>query len=150
MKKLESAQIASLIANIGVIGGILLLAYELGQNNELMEAEARLNRTQMAVGAWRFTAENPELTELRAREKRGEQLTPAQTRQIDAAVMAIFVIIEWTFHELPIDSPELRQVREVQRYNFANSPEYRRVWEARNASFDPEFAHWMDANVVNQ
>lgn len=150
MKRLDSAQIATLIANAGVIGGILLLAYELGQNNELMEAEARLNRTQMAVSAWRFTAENPQLTELREREKRGEALASAETRQIDAAVMSIFVTIEWTFHELPRESAELRQTREVQRYNFANSPEYRRVWEARKASFDPEFVQWMEANVVNQ
>lgn len=150
MTRIEPAQLATLIANIGVIGGILLLAYELRQNNALMEAEARLNRTNMTIESWRFTAENGDLTELRELEKRGEVLSSADTRRVDAAVMAIFVVIEWTFKELPRGSSELNQVREVQRYNFANSPEYGRVWEARKKSFDPAFVRWMEDNVVDQ
>ena len=150
MKNIEPGQLAGLIANLGVILGLLFLAYELNQNNELMEAEARLNRTILAIDAWRATAENPGLTELREKEKRGETLSSAETRQIDAAVMAIFVTIEWAFGELPRDSSEVNQIREVQRHNFANSPEYNRVWQLRKNSFDPEFVHWMEANVVNQ
>ena len=37
-------QWVTLGANIGVLLGILLLAYELNQNNQLMEAEARFNQ----------------------------------------------------------------------------------------------------------
>jgi hypothetical protein len=150
MKRIEPGQIATLIANIGVILGIFFLAYEIGQNNELMEAEARLNRTVLAIDAWRATSENPELTELREKEKRGEPLNSAEIRQIDAAVMAIFVTIEWAFGELPRDSSEVNQIREVQRYNFANRPEYDRVWQLRKQSFDPEFVQWMEDKVVNQ
>lgn len=150
MKNFEPGQLAGLIANLGVILGLLFLAYELNQNNELMEAEARLNRTILAIDAWRATAENPGLTELREKEKRGEALSSAETRQIDAAVMAVFVTIEWAFGELPEDSSEVNQIREVQRHNFGNSPEYNRVWQLRKNSFDPEFVHWMEANVVNQ
>jgi len=132
------------------IGGILLLAYELRQNNDLMEAEARLNRTNMAIDAWRFGAENAELFELREAEKRGEELSSAETRRIDATIMAIFVLIEWTFNELPRNSSELNQVREVQRHNFANHPEYVRVWESRKKSFDPAFVQWIEDTVINQ
>ena len=149
MNKIEPGQLASLIANIGVILGILFLAYELNQNNELMEAEARLNRTILTIDAWRATSENPSLTELREKEKLGEPLTLAETRQIDAAVMAVFVTIEWSFGELPRDSSEINQIREVQRHNFANSPEYNRVWQSRKSSFNPDFVQWMEGNVVN-
>ena len=150
MQRIEPGQVATLIANLGVILGIFFLAYELRQNNELMEAEARLNRTILTIDAWRSTSQNPHLAELREKEKRGEPLSSAETRQIDAAVMAIFVTIEWAFGELPRDSSEVDQIREVQRHNFANSPEYNRVWQLRKNSFDPEFVHWMEANVVNQ
>ena len=149
MKRIEPAQIVTLIANIGVIGGILLLAFELRHNNDLMEAEARLNRTSMAVDSWRFTAEIGEVTELRELEKSGGELSSADTRRIDATVMAIFLVVEWTFTELPRDSSELNQALEVQRYNFANSPEYGRVWESRKKSFDPVFVQWMEDNVVS-
>jgi len=149
MKRIEPAQIATLVANIGVIGGILLLAFELRQNNELMEAEARLNRTNMAVDAWRFTAEHGDLTEIREKEKRGEELSNAEIRRVDSLVMSLFVVGEWTFKELSIDSSEVNQLREVHLYNFRYSPEYGRVWGERKQSFDPAFVKWMEDNVVN-
>jgi hypothetical protein len=150
MKRIEPGQLMTVITNIGVLGGLLLLAFELRQNNELMEADARMNRTAMSVDAWRFFAENGDLAELRERENSGEELSNAETRRVNSAVMSVFVIVAWTFAELSEESSDLRQVREVQRYNFANSPEYRRVWEARKSTFDPAFVQWMEENVVNQ
>lgn len=118
MKKISPARLVTLIANLGVIAGILLLAFELRQNNDLMEADARQARTAMVVDAWRFTAINGDLTELRERERNGEDLTGDETRRIDAAVMSVYVLVEWTFDELGADSEQMRQVREVQRHNF--------------------------------
>lgn len=149
MKQIKLADIGTLIANIGVIGGLLLLAYEVRQNNELMEADARLNRVNMVVDAWRFTAENGDVTELREREKNGEELSGADKRRIDATVMSVFLLIEWTYREMSADPRQLEQVREVQRHNFSNAPEYRRVWDERRNSFDPDFVEWMERNVVN-
>ncbi len=114
-----------------------------------MKADARLNRVVMSIDAWRSTAENDDLAELREREKSGEELSNAERRRVDASVMSIFVIVAWTFSELPEESLGLKQVREVQRYNFANFPEYRRVWEVRKSVFDPAFIQWMEDNVVN-
>jgi hypothetical protein len=150
MKKIEPGQVASFIANIGVIGGILLLVYELRQNNDLMEAEARLNRTVIAIDTWRFIAENADLAELREKERQGKELSLADTRRIDATIMAILVALEWTFSERPEGSSERDQVIEVQRYNFANYPEFGRVWQERKAAFNPSFVQWMDENVVDR
>jgi len=150
MKKIDFGQAMSFLANIGVLIGILLLAYELRQNNDLMEAEARLNRVNMVVDAWRFTAENGDVTELREREKAGEELSGADVRRIDATIMAIFVLLEWTYRELSEESREMTQLREVQRYNFSTAPEYHRVWNERKVSFDPAFVEWMDRNVVGR
>ena len=149
MKKIDVGQIITILANIGVIGGILLLAYELRQNNELMEAEARMNRALMATNAWRFTAEHGDVTELRERFNDGDELTSTELRRIEATVMSVFVLIEWTFRELSPDSSAMNQVREVQRYNFANHPEYPKVWDTRKTSFDPAFVQWMDENVID-
>ena len=150
MKRIEPEKIVTLIASVGVIGGMLLLAYELRQNNELMEAEARLNRVNMVIDAWRFSAENGDLTELREREKAGEELSGTDVRRIDATIMAVFVMLEWTYRELSGESREMAEVRAVQRYNFSNAPEYRRVWNERKASFDPDFVEWMERNVVDR
>ena len=41
MKKLDLGQTITILANIGVIAGIVFLGLEIRQNNELMAAEAR-------------------------------------------------------------------------------------------------------------
>ncbi len=150
MIKIDLGQTFRILANIGVIGGILLLAFELQQNNELMAAEARFNRLTMVVDAWRFTAEHGDLYELRERANNNEVLSRAEQIRVDASVMAVFVMLEWTFRELSKDSPEMNQVREVQRYTFANEASTSKVWEARKNSFDPAFVQWMEQNVINR
>lgn len=149
MQKIDLSKMASILANVGVIAGIVFLAVELHQNNELMEAEARQIRTNMVIEAWRFTAEHEDLAVLRERERKGEDLDGGEIRRVDASIMAVLVMLEWTYRELSENSPEINQVREVQRYNFANHPEYQRVWDSRKDSFDPSFVQWMDKYVAN-
>lgn len=140
----EIVGIAAVVLSLGFV------AYEIRQNNELMAAEARQVRTSMVVDSWRFTAEHGELAEIRAKENSGEEITDVEQSRIDNYVMSVYVLLDWTFQELSENSPEMNQVREVQRYNFANNSGYRRVWEARKDSFRPEFVQWMDENVANQ
>ena len=139
----EIVGIAAVVISLGFV------AYEIRQNNELMAAEARQVRTGMVVDAWRFAAEHGDLADIRVREKNGEEITDVERSRIDNYVMSVFVLLDWTFQELSENSPEMNQVREVQRNNFANHPGYRRAWEARKNSFRTEFIQWMDENVAN-
>ena len=125
------------------------MAYELRQNNELMAAEARFNRVALVTDVWHFTAENGDIAELREQIRNDEDISSTGHRRVNATVMAVFVVLEWTFRELSEDSREMQQVREVQRYNFANYPEYRTVWETRKNSFHPSFVRWMEENVTH-
>ena len=150
MKKIDLGQTFHIFANIGVLGGILLLAYELKQNNQLIEAEARFNRLAMVADAWHFRAEHGDLADLRVRALKNESLNDTEIWRVESSVMAVFVLLQWTFRELPEDSPEMKQMRQVQRYNFDNDVSYKTVWETRKSSFDPAFVHWMEENVVNQ
>lgn len=149
VKKWVWKETAEIIGVVGIIGGIVFLGVELRQNNELMEAEARFNRLAMVSDAWRFSAEHGDLTDLRVRSDRGETLSETEERRVTSAIMAVFLLVEWTFRELGDGSPELNQVREVQLYNFANYSTYIRVWESRKRSFDPEFVQWLEENVVS-
>ena len=149
MKTIKFGQSITILANIGVIGGILLLVYELQQNNELMRAEARQARMNMVVDIWMFSAEHGDFAAIKERSQNGEELNGVERRRIDSQIMAVYVLLEWTYRELFADSSEMNQVRDVQLYNFANKPEYSRVWEARKKSFDPAFVQWMEENVVN-
>ena len=48
MKKIDLGRTIGILANLGVIAGIIFLGVELRQNNELMEAEARRARFEQA------------------------------------------------------------------------------------------------------
>ncbi|MGI9258056.1 MAG: hypothetical protein ACR2QQ_04415 [Gammaproteobacteria bacterium] len=148
-KNISLGQLLEVIASLGVIAGIVFLGFELRQNNDLIAAEARFNRLSMAVDSWRYNAENADLAELRERARNREEPSRVEFWRVDGSIMAIFVMLDWTFRELPVDSPEIIQVRQVQRYNFANDASFNRVWEARKDTFDPAFVQWIEENVID-
>jgi len=150
LKKIDLGQTITILANVGVIAGIIFLGVELRQNNELMAAEARFSRVMMSNEGWRSLAENGDLTELRVRAWNNEALTEAEQIRVDAAAMRVLVNMEWIYRELPADSPERNYMRDQLRSSFSRGPTTGSVWEERKAAFDPGFVQWMDENVVNE
>jgi hypothetical protein len=148
MTKFDLSQTITVLANLGVIAGIVFLAIELRQNNEFLAAQERFNRVTLVAQQFRTVAEDSNLTELRVRAARGEPLTDVEQRRIDGLMMSVFVILQWEFEALPSGSPEIANMREVQRQNFARDASYRSAWQARKAAFSPGFVQWMEANVV--
>ena len=82
MKKIDFGQTISILANVGVIAGIVFLGIELRQNNELMAAQARQasfeNNRQFAE----YLFENPDLAEILAKVEAGEETSPAEDIQL--------------------------------------------------------------------
>lgn len=149
MKKFDIGYTIQILANVGVIAGIVFLAFELRQNNEHMAAQGRFNRVSLVAQQFRTLAEDSDLTELRVQAGNGKQLSEVEQRRVDAALMATFVILQWEFEELPEDSAEIANMREVMHRNFANDATYLNIWNDRKGAFNPEFVQWMEDNVVN-
>ncbi len=59
MKKIELGQTIAILANVGVIAGILFLAIELRQNNEALGLQARLERENALRTAFTRDLDNP-------------------------------------------------------------------------------------------
>ena len=147
--KADVTQRIEILANVGVIIGIVFLVAELRQSNDMMAAQDRFNRLTLSNEGWRSLAENGDLTELRVRAANNEPLSDVEWRRVDAAVMRVLVNLDWMYRELPGDDPTINQMRQIQRNNFANDASYPRVWENRKSAFRPEFVQWMEDNVVN-
>ncbi len=140
----------TLVANVGVIAGIVFLGIELRQNNELLEAEARFNRMRMSWDGWQSLAENRDLTELTVRAINGETLAVAEQVRVDAVMMRILVGMEWLYRELPPDSPERFYMRDTLLEVFGGIGADLRVWNRRKTSFDPSFVQWVEEKVISQ
>ena len=143
MKKIDVGQTVTILANAGVIAGILLLAYELRQNNELMEAEARFNRLSLITEAQGALVDNPDLAELFVKLSNGDDLTQGEGVRLRSYFQMVFRNQEWQYREVP---ESLLSVQTWRR----NANDFRRtVWEERKAEFDPDFVQFMDENVYS-
>ena len=78
MKSSDLGKFVQTLANVGVIAGIVFLAFELRQNNELMEAEARFNRLTVSREAYNILSTNGELAEIIVKANNNESLTEVE------------------------------------------------------------------------
>ncbi len=146
MKKIDLGQTITILANIGVIGGILLLAYELRQNNNLMVAEAQFNRLSINVDQYTSRVEDAGLNELLLRAMEKEPLSPAEQARVEQFVMRALLVREWSFKVLPATEIPIERWLE----NTRALEEHRTVFERDKANLDPDFVRFMEENIVNE
>ncbi len=72
----------TLIANLGVLIGVFLVAYELQQNREAIEAQTRTAISNQAADGLSSFAENLPLLEALIKDDQGQELTPIEERLI--------------------------------------------------------------------
>ena len=151
MKKLNLGQTIGLLANLGVIAGIIFLAIELRQNNELLGAEVRSIRMENRVSLSAVLFENPEVIELLGKER--SSLSQAEQDRIRLLGIRALIMMEWNygeairgFQDLDAVTGALQAVYHRDRLNYGAPL----AWEASRESLDPQFADWFEENVVNR
>jgi uncharacterized protein (TIGR02246 family) len=150
MRKPELTQVIQILANVGVIAGIVFLAVELRQNNETLRAQVRLERAQTRTEGLTELANNPDLIRARLKDSSGAELTPEERHVIDAQWETVltrwqYVHGEWQAGLIDVeDIPVGAWKRTMSTY-----PSFYRTWQNDKAlSFRRDFAEWMDRNVV--
>lgn len=84
MKKVDLGQTVSILANLGVIAGIIFLALEIRQNNTLMTSQSRANQSAQVLAIQVDVFSNPDLSEILIKADSGESLTAAEQLRLDA------------------------------------------------------------------
>ena len=100
MKKRDLGQAVTILANIGVIAGIVFLGVELRQNNELMEAQARQTTNELGLQFALNLSQNPSLAAILAKVGRDEPLTDAEDIQLYGIGLYVLRAFERTYHEM--------------------------------------------------
>ena len=144
MKKIDLGQTITILANVGVIAGIVFLAVELRQNNTLMAAQARFNQLSAQVESHIILAENPDLAWALVRANNNEELTPEEEASLQYYVRSVFTKMQWTYGEIPENARPLERWRKI-----SAEPYRRRFWTANKGEFNQDFVAWMDENVIN-
>ena len=85
MKKIDLGKTIQLVANLGVIAGILFLGLELRQNNQLLRAEAISTVLETRLSRQERVLENESVAALYAKNQRNEVLTDEDLIRMQAS-----------------------------------------------------------------
>lgn len=142
MKRIDIGHSIGILANIGVLAGILLLVYELNQNRLMIQAQTR---TVLAQGVtdilYRLSTDN-EISELWNRGNAGDELTESEASRFTRLVLSQLRYQENVHYQYRMglyDETEFAAQREAWRRAY-NTPGAAEVWCAVRMSFSPEFA----------
>lgn len=148
MKGFDLGQAIQVLANVGVIAGILFLAIEIRQNNELLATQARYERDDIArSGSVRFI-ENPELIRVTVKVQNGEPLTQEETFLLELSCSLTLQNYSYVYREYRNGLLDERFL--PAGGSFRRCPDWEALWEQQKQVFDPEFIQWAEENIVNE
>ena len=152
MKKPDLSQTVSILANVGVIAGIIFLAIELRQNNELLETEIDQQFFENRLTYRSDVIRDPALAEVVRKVRAGEPLTEVESVRHELMLERLFLNFEWEYSQFEkgrIDELPFLQWRGATE----SSDTARRIWDqmaVRYAETYPTFLQFMDENVVDE
>jgi hypothetical protein len=149
MKQVDVSKSIAILANLGVIAGIVFLALELRQNNLLLEAQARAERESVRRTAFTRWIENPEMVGLQVKADRGELLSAEEEFLLER--LNSWTLWDWHFifgerANGLLDESALPVA--AWRSIYRTQPSLSDHWEDIKPQFSPEFVAWMEENIV--
>ena len=150
MKKPDFTQLANTLANIGVIAGILFLAYELRQNTHAIRGTTVQAIADQSLNTVLAGVENPELRESYLRVGQGlENMTLEDWNILVWYYSAIMRISENRFRQAEIGTVGVDFMGQVGGTSIAyRHPFFGHFWELRRDEYPEDFALWVDENLI--
>ena len=153
MKKIDLGQTIQIIANIGVIAGIIFLVVELQQNNEALSIQTRLDREDVfREGLARRFQQSPDMLRAVAKSKRGDALSDEEILILDWENHAVLTDLMLVYMQVYDDLLREDAIPvAVWRNGFQNTyPRMADYWSDNKQIYHTVFVEWMDENIVNQ
>ena len=151
MKKIDLGQTITILANIGVIAGIVFLAFELGQNNDLLELQIESEDRARVNSMVELVINNPDLSELMAKDPDG--LTLVERDRLRTLGIRMLLNFEDVYRDVQSGNTPLeegiRRLRTVwwrERLNYGAPL----AWESYIPRADPAFIQWMELYVIDE
>ena len=153
MKKIDLGQTITILANIGVIAGIVFLAYELRQNTLATELVAAQGFLEASGSTNRLMVENPHLTVLIARDEEGEELSRAERLQLNngfAELLRAWEINHWQFERGALDEELWRGYSNMVTSILANNKSAEEFWRQRLDNYSPRFNEFVKLELAER
>ena len=143
----------SLLANFGVIAGIVFLAIEIRQNTEMVQSQTRDSITEKQIAIFEWFATSTE--NIRVREK-GDRLgldpgspEESQYHWMIAGNLRLWEN-EWYQYQQGLFEPEEFEPRVyIWKRMINDAPGIRKVWEMQKGAYSPGFKALIDS-LINE
>ena len=159
MKRLDFGQTVSVVANLGVIAGIVFLGVELSQNNELMRAQSEYNYLQVRMGSRQGIIEDRDIAAFWASRRANEPLDEIDRLRLHTHIEATILVWQWEFGQL-VDGnrPETRsdvaarwRSSVTQAGGFSGSgfvTNFPEVWTSFKFNLRNDFVDFVESEVL--
>jgi hypothetical protein len=153
MKKIDLGQTITILANIGVIAGIVFLAVELNQNNQLLEAQTRRDRLEVRTAATPYLLNTIDIAPLEYKARLGEPLDPEEEWYYLQFVVFSMALWEWQFEEFRAGTLRREDLPiGAWRFRVSTYPAWDDYWVTYSAgpARSSEFVQFMNENVFSE
>ncbi len=151
MKKIALGQTIGILANIGVIAGIVFLAFEIQQNNTLLEAEATQTLMGNRISLNTMLALDDELADVFVKAMTSGELSTVERFKLDYYYLAVLAAWEWEFlryRQGLISEAELP----VAGWQSSHDawPRFKEFWGEVRLTRNQAFAEFYEENILNR
>jgi len=150
MKKIDFGQTIQILANVGVIAGLIFLAIEIAQNNELLQAEARRSQLDAWVNDYSGIVDNADVSRIvfAMNLNNGEGLSDEDKWRYSWWVRRMLNRWEWEYSEVTRGYLDMGDLNVVGWSARLANPAFRAVWDEYRDARDPEFVQFVEANLL--
>jgi len=152
------AYVGEIAAAIAVVVSLIYVARQLGQNNELLQAQARQNRFDLRVRDFLLPVNDQALADTLVKCRNDETLTDRDNFILGR--YAGYILLAWQHVYMESQRGLIEESRlptEGWRSQYTGErslltgywPRLADFWEANKNVFDPEFVSWFEEKVVN-
>jgi len=147
LKKIDLAQTIGILANIGVIVGIVFLTVEIAQNNDQLASQTRNTIFELRAGLERDVVNNAGgIADLIGKVQHSEALTDVEQLRMNSRRFQLLQTFQYMFQESP-DGVRLQVPYMLAM--FSADPGLLDTWtRASGLAFDPAFRQFMEETVL--
>jgi hypothetical protein len=152
MKKIDLGHAVQILANVGVVVGIIFLVLEINQNNEQQASQARYNYYQERLDILRDLALNGELSEIFVKATSGDPLSGTETLRLGALFESTLVAWEYEYGEFRrgrITPEEFNIAAKRNRFeglSFGIGP----AWDAYSTDAPEDFVKFVEQEIIRE
>lgn len=141
-----------LVANLGVIAGIIFLAIEIQQNNSLLEAQTSYNYFKARDDKLMLQASDPILGSIASKARLGEDLTTEELTRFNIFISSVIYTWEYEWKEYEAGRYTFEQLNLQNKALDFNNPAFKthNLWLEMKPRLSPSFNEFVEDYLIQE